>query len=151
MAQVSRFWSSRVSTRSVFQIILRSLMPTLTNRLSTSVIFLTPSWRDSSVRKTETSLNQLVFGRRIRLHNLLHVETDFSSRFGSVGLSEFVEIGNRSSSQICGDRFVRFAFLESFLNVMSACSSEDNDIEERVCAKTICTVDTDTSSFSGRV
>jgi hypothetical protein len=58
MAQVSRFCSSRVSIKSVFQIMLRSLTPTFLNRLSTSVIFLTPSCRESSVRKTETSLCQ---------------------------------------------------------------------------------------------
>lgn len=42
-AQVSKFRSSRVSTRSEFQIMLRSLIPTWGNMLSTSLIFLTPS------------------------------------------------------------------------------------------------------------
>lgn len=41
-AQVRRFLSSIVSTRSEFQIMLRSLMPTSLNMPSTSVIFSTP-------------------------------------------------------------------------------------------------------------
>ena len=92
-----------------------------------------------------------LFCGKIRLHHFLHVETDFGGWFRSICLSEFVEIGNRSSSKIRRDRFMRFAFLQSVLDVMSTGSSEDNDIEERICAKTICTVNTDTSGFAGSV
>ena len=65
VAQVRRFCNSRVSTRSVFQIILRSLIPTLSKFLSACVILRTPSCKDSSVRKTATSLYVRRVGERV--------------------------------------------------------------------------------------
>ena len=55
-AQVNKFRNSRVSTKSEFQIMLRSLVPTSLNVWSTSLIFRTPSSSDSCVRNTLTSV-----------------------------------------------------------------------------------------------
>jgi hypothetical protein len=58
---------------------------------------------------------------------------------------------NALHASIFTDRLVRFARGESVPNVVCTSTAEDNNIQKRVCAETVRTVDGDASSFTSSV
>src|SRR5277367_4249684 len=87
-------------------------------------------------------------GGGVRLHDFLHIKTDFSGRFRSTCLTQFIQIRNRRSSQIRRNRLMWFPYtinlypnptetwggggdtrFKCFLDMMSTSPSKHNDIQ----------------------
>lgn len=106
--------------------------------------------------------------RSIGLHGLLHVQPDLSSREGTVrlpvkGISigkhehtrmhvpDLVKVLNAVETNILRQLRVRLARGERLLDVGCASTAEDDDVQERVRAKTVGAVDGYASSLTGSV
>ena len=87
----------------------------------------------------------------IVLHDLLHVQAQVSSRDGASGVTKLVQVGNGLGTGISSQGLVGRVGGQSITNVVSASTTEDDDIQERVGTKTVSSVDRDAGSLAGSV
>jgi hypothetical protein len=87
----------------------------------------------------------------IVLHDLLHVQAKVGSGDGASGVAELVQVGNGLSAGIRGQGLVGGVGGQGIANVVSASTTKDDNIQERVGTETVSSVDRDTGSFTGSV
>ena len=84
----------------------------------------------------------------VRLHGLLHVEPDLRGGQSAIRVPNLVQELDALHASLIGNLLVRLSGSQSVLDVVSASSAEDDDVEERVGAETIGTVNGHAGSFA---
>jgi hypothetical protein len=87
----------------------------------------------------------------IGLHSLLHVASDSSGRQGSRRVPDFVELLDRLSSKVVLHGLVWCTRGQVLLDVVGACSTENDNVEQRVGSESVGSVDRDTGGFTSSV
>jgi hypothetical protein len=78
----------------------------------------------------------------------LHFHADLSSGGASIGVSHLVKVGDGLLAGIWLEVWNLVTRLGDVSNAKSASTAKDNDVEKRVCTKTIGTMDRGTSCFT---
>lgn len=87
----------------------------------------------------------------IGLHGLLHLQTDVGGGERSSRVPDPIEVLDRLVSEVLREDLVRLSRLEGLGDVVSASSSEDDDIEKGVGSESVGSVNGNTGSLSSGV
>src|SRR3546814_3975049 len=84
----------------------------------------------------------------MRLHRLLHFQTNLSGRRTALRVTEMIEAGQGQISCILGQGLVRRTRLGNFRNAMPRGPAKDDQIDERIRTKAIRAMNRNTSRFT---
>ena len=87
----------------------------------------------------------------ISLHGLLHVQTNLRGRKGTRRTPDLVQELHALETSLIRDLLVWLAGGQSLLDVVSASTTEDDDVEKGVGTETVSTVDRHASSLSSSI
>jgi len=87
----------------------------------------------------------------IRLHGLLHLEPDLRSRLRAIGSSDLVQELYTSDPSFLGNSLMRFTGFKSVSDVVSNSTTKYDNVQKRVRAQTVSTMNRDTGSFTSGV
>ena len=89
--------------------------------------------------------------RGIRLHDLLHLQSDVGGWVTAVRVPGLVKIGNRRGAGVFGQIAVGCARFEGIFNVKSSGTAENDNVEQGVCAETVSAMHGHAGGFAGSV
>src|SRR3546814_6778282 len=84
----------------------------------------------------------------MRLHRLLHFQTNLSGRRTALRVTEMIEAGQGQISCILGQGLMRRTWLGNFRNAMPRGPAKDDQIDERIRTKAIRAMNRNTSRRS---
>lgn len=87
----------------------------------------------------------------IGLHSLLHVKTDLGSVERAVRVSNLVKVLNALDTGFLWNLLVGLSGRQGLLDVVGACSSENDDVQKRIGSKSVRAVNRYASGFSSSV
>lgn len=160
MAFGSKFRSSKVSTRSLLKSTSNQLLLTPTLHRHSRVPDHTPVLDADLVKALvdlvhlgDTFIQTLLRPEDgdIALHSLLHIQPNLRCRQFTAGVSDPVQVGDGLLAQRVVECAVRCTRGVVVPDVIGTRSTKDDNVEERVGAETVSTVDGDTGSFTGGV
>merc|ERR1719232_470734 len=85
------------------------------------------------------------------LHGLLHLEPDGGGVHVTLGVPHLVDVGDTRLAGVVRQRADSFTWLGIFGNGLSASTSKDNQVQQTVCSKSVCSMDRATAGLSSSV
>lgn len=87
----------------------------------------------------------------IRLHGLLHVQPDGSCRLGAIRVAHLIQEIHTLKPSFIRDLHVRLARSKGLLDVVGTSTAEDDNVQKRVCTKTVGTMHGYTRSLASSI